>query len=180
MNQLINEQRERIAHLERVNDGLTSVIEKMKWAAKELGYNNSMTCSELDYLIETARAVVMVNQKNLELASQLVAVKESGGTGQSPCAKFCESVALCKDFYQLREHADRLHVENCETKRVNAELLAQVEQLKELASFWIDQSQPRNASKQEYNTWLALGYESSAMRLTAAQLARIKQQGGEA
>lgn len=118
MNQLINEQRERIAHLERVNDGLMATIEanisvfgRIKKSAFELGYNESMSCSEFDYLIETARAVVMVNSKNLELTSQLVAVKESGGTGQSPCAKFCESVALGKDLYQLREHADKMQVE---------------------------------------------------------------------
>lgn len=46
-----------------------------------------------------------------DLAAQLVAVKEVGGTGQSPCAKFCESVALKKDFDQLREHADKMKVE---------------------------------------------------------------------
>jgi hypothetical protein len=126
MNQLINEQRERIAHLERVNDGLSSAIEKMELAAKDLGYNNSMTCSELEYLVETARAVAMVNSKNLELTSQLAAVKESGGTGQSPCAKFCESVALGKDFYQLREHADKMQVERDTLKQQNAELLAQI------------------------------------------------------
>jgi len=114
------------------------------------------------------------------LAAQLVAVKASGGTGQSPCAKFCESVATWKDFYQLREHSDRLHVENCDIKRVNAELAAQVEQLKELASFWIYQAEPKRGSKQEYNTWLALGYESACMRLSPKQLERIKQQGGAA
>lgn len=62
----------------------------------------------------------------------------------------------------------------------NTELAAQVEQLKELASFWIDQAEPKRGSKQDYNTWLALGYESACMRLSTEQLARIKQQGGEA
>jgi hypothetical protein len=71
----------------------------------------------------------IIAERDAALA-QLVAVKEGGGTGQSPCAKFCESVATWKDFYQLREHSDRLHVENCDIKRVNAELVAQVEQLK--------------------------------------------------
>lgn len=36
------------------------------------------------------------------LTAQLVAVKAGGGTGQSPCAKFCESVALQKDFEEMR------------------------------------------------------------------------------
>jgi len=49
------------------------------------------------------------------IAGQLVAVKQSGGTGQSPCAKFCESVALSKDFKRL--------------EREKAELVAQVEAL---------------------------------------------------
>jgi hypothetical protein len=178
---------------------------------------------------DVVKAINAIKAERDALAALLVAVKESGGTGQSPCAKFCESVALGKDFYQLREHADKMQVErdnawqklrsaqhevealqskNAELTDLllecsdelsestaavlsgmsqwnnlsaeNAELTARVEQLKELASFWIDQAEPRNASKQEYNTWLALGYESSAMRLTAAQLARIKQQGGEA
>jgi len=75
MNELINEQREKIAHLERINDGLMSAIEKMELAAVELGYNNSMSCSELDYLIETARAVAMVNQKNFELTSKIEMLK---------------------------------------------------------------------------------------------------------
>jgi uncharacterized protein YhaN len=160
MNQLINEQRERIARLERVNDGLSSTIEKMELAAKELGYDNSMTCSELDYLIETARAVVMVNQKNLELTSQLVAVKESGGTGQSPCAKFCESVALGKDLYQLREHADKMQVERDTLKQQNAELAAQVEALRgHLAQF------PKTETLEE-----AVAWEDKAKSLTKATL----------
>jgi hypothetical protein len=46
-----------------------------------------------------------------ELASQLVSVKEGRGTGQSPCAKFCESVALRKDFDQLRDSNDKLKTE---------------------------------------------------------------------
>lgn len=51
----------------------------------------------------------------------------------------------------------------------NSELVAQVDQLKELARFWIAQSEPRNASKQEYNTWLALGHNSTVMAATPTQ-----------
>jgi hypothetical protein len=82
MNELINEQREKISQLERINDGLMASIEanmavsgQIKKAAFELGYHESMSCNELEYLIETARAVVMVNSKNIELTSQLVAVR---------------------------------------------------------------------------------------------------------
>lgn len=36
------------------------------------------------------------------LRAQLIALKAGGGTGQSPCAMFCESVALQKDFEEMR------------------------------------------------------------------------------
>lgn len=54
-----------------------------------------------------------------ELASQLIAVKEGGSTGQSPCAKFCESVALKKDFDQLRDSNDKLKEERDELAASN-------------------------------------------------------------
>lgn len=71
----------------------------------------------------------VTDERDAALA-QLVAVKESGGTGQSPCAKFCESVALGKDFHQLREHADKMKVERDEALAQNAELMAMVEALR--------------------------------------------------
>lgn len=63
-----------------------------------------------------------------DLAAQLVAVKEGGGTGQSPCTKFCESVALSKDFDQLREHADKLKVERDALAAENANLKSEIRQ----------------------------------------------------
>jgi hypothetical protein len=87
MNDLINEQREKIAQLERINDGLMATIEanmavsgKIKAAAVELGYFGNMPSDELDYLIETARAVVMVNSKNLELCAQLQYWEDNSAT----------------------------------------------------------------------------------------------------
>lgn len=60
-----------------------------------------------------------------------------------------------------------------------AELKAQVEQLRELAEFWINQSKPVGGRKDEYMTWLALGHQSAAMNATPAQcLAEIKAQAG--
>jgi hypothetical protein len=53
------------------------------------------------------------------LSAVLVEVKKSGGTGQSPCAKFCESVALRKDFDLLREHSDKMKVERDEFEASN-------------------------------------------------------------
>lgn len=45
-----------------------------------------------------------------ELAAQLVEVKNNA-TGKSPCAKFCESVALAKYFQELRDESEKLKVE---------------------------------------------------------------------
>ena len=56
------------------------------------------------------RFLALSNERDA-LAAQLVAVKQSGGTGMSPCANFCESVALKKDLDLLREHADKVKVE---------------------------------------------------------------------
>lgn len=62
------------------------------------------------------------------------------------------------------------------TKQDVAKLIAQVEKLKELASFWIDQAEPKpkKTSTQEYKTWLELGYEMPCMEMSPAQLERIK------
>lgn len=63
-----------------------------------------------------------------ELAAQLVAVKEGGGTGQSPCRKYCESVATWKDYDQLREHADKMKVERDALAAENANLKSDIRQ----------------------------------------------------
>ena len=77
-------------------------------------------CATADAMMIDGKIVTKADY--LALAAQLVTVKESGGTGQSPCAKFCESVALNKDFHRLRERVTEL-------EQKNAELAAQVEAL---------------------------------------------------
>lgn len=104
-----------------------------------------------------------------DLFDQVTAQRDSA-TSQLETAR----TAINNNFNQLREHADKMQAERDAALAQNAELVAQVEELKELAGFWIAQSEPRNASKQEYNTWLSLGYESACMRLSSVQLARIK------
>jgi len=49
---------------------------EIETVAAELGYTESMECSALDYIIETAKASVMVNQKNVELVAQVEALKD--------------------------------------------------------------------------------------------------------
>lgn len=66
INQLIGENE----MLKNLNKLLASGRDMAVAAAKELGYQFSTEVSPLDYLIETARASVMVNQKNVELAGQ--------------------------------------------------------------------------------------------------------------
>lgn len=48
---------------------------EIETVAAELGYTESMECSALDYIIETAKASVMVNQKNIELVAQVEDIK---------------------------------------------------------------------------------------------------------
>lgn len=71
----------------------------------------SIVTEERDFLITFIDKNASLLNEIDELKAQLVAVKEGGGTGQSPCAKFCESVALRKDFDQLREYADQVKVD---------------------------------------------------------------------
>lgn len=62
--------------LKSVNKGLALGRNMAVEAAKSLGYKFDPNVSGLDYLIETARATVMVNQKNVELMAQLAKAKE--------------------------------------------------------------------------------------------------------
>jgi hypothetical protein len=64
-----------------------------------------------DKVIELACELGKVKTERNALAAQLIPVKQSGGTGVSPCANFCESVALKKDLDLLREHADKVKAE---------------------------------------------------------------------
>lgn len=66
--------------------------------------------------------------------------------------------------YKNRHTALTQLQEQVQGKPSYTELLVQVNALKELASFWIRQSEPKNCTKQEYNTWLALGFHSDAMK----------------
>lgn len=95
-----------------VNAGLASGRDKVVAAANELGYQFSTEVSPLEYLIETARASGMVNQKNVELQAQLVAVQDSVVHGKcansEPCATFCEAIATRKMFKQLQVERDAL------------------------------------------------------------------------
>lgn len=59
--------KDRIKALELTTNAAMSVSGHIKKAAFELGYQESMGCTELDYIIELARATVMVNDRNLEL-----------------------------------------------------------------------------------------------------------------
>jgi hypothetical protein len=52
------------------------------------------------------------------------------------------------------------------TKADYLALAAQVEALKDLAKFWINQAKPLHPTKQEYDAWIALGYESKALKST--------------
>lgn len=70
MNQRINQFIGENESLRVVNAGLASGRDRVVAAANELGYQFSTEVSPLDYLIETARASVMVNQKNVELTGQ--------------------------------------------------------------------------------------------------------------
>ncbi len=115
INQLleINEQlNAEIAMLKSCNKGLAGGRDKIVRAAKELGYEFSLMQNEIGYLIETARASVMVNQKNVDLQSQLVAVQDSVVHGKcansEPCATFCEAIATRKMFKQLQVERDAL------------------------------------------------------------------------
>lgn len=62
--------------LKSVNKGLSLGRNMAAEAAKSLGYKFDPNVSGLEYLIETARATVMVNQKNVDLAAQLAKAKE--------------------------------------------------------------------------------------------------------
>lgn len=55
---------------------MTNRTNEIESVAAELGYAESMDCSALDYIIETAKASVMVNQKNVDLAEQVEALKD--------------------------------------------------------------------------------------------------------
>jgi hypothetical protein len=58
-------------------------------------------------------------------------------------------------------------------------LAAQVEALKYLAKFWINQAKPYQPSEQEFKTWLALGHESKSLRSSPHQpLAEIRAEAG--
>lgn len=111
-NEIINQLREENEFLKSLNEVLSSGREKVIAAAKELGYQYSAEVSLIDYLIETARASAMVNQKNVELQSQLVAVQDSVVHGKcansEPCATFCEAIATRKMFKQLQVERDAL------------------------------------------------------------------------
>ena len=62
-----------------------------------------------------------------------------------------------------------------ELKAERDALAAQAKALKDLAEFWINQAKPYQPSEQEYKTWLALGYESKALRSSPQQhLAEIR------
>jgi len=50
---------------------------EIETVAAELGYTESMECSALDYIIETAKASVMVNQKNVELVAHVSVIKKA-------------------------------------------------------------------------------------------------------
>lgn len=108
INQLISENE----ILKNLNKLLASGRDMAVAASKELGYQFSTEVSPLEYLIETARASVMVNQKNVELQAQLVAVQDSVVHGKcanaEPCATFCEAIATRKMFKQLQVERDAL------------------------------------------------------------------------
>lgn len=115
INQLIAENEHLKLRLKNQDVMITAslgVSGQIKKAAFELGYKDSMEATELDYLIETAMASVMVNQKNVELQSQLVAVQDSVVHGKcansEPCATFCEAIATRKMFKQLQGERDAL------------------------------------------------------------------------
>lgn len=77
LNELISKQRNTIdlLTLQRDNykactDSAMAVSGKIKKAAFELSYQESMGCAALDYIIELAKACTMVNDRNLELVQR--------------------------------------------------------------------------------------------------------------
>lgn len=73
INQLIAENEQLKLRLKNQDVMITAnlgVSGQIKKAAFELGYHGSMEVDELDYLIETAKASVIVNQKNVDLTGQ--------------------------------------------------------------------------------------------------------------
>lgn len=77
LNELISRQRNSIDLLTLQRDNYKATTEaamavsgQIKKAAFELGYQESMGCTELDYIIELARACTMVNDRNLELVQR--------------------------------------------------------------------------------------------------------------
>ena len=55
---------------------MTNRTREIESVAADLGYAESMDCSALDYIIETAKSSVMVNQKNVNLTAQVEALKD--------------------------------------------------------------------------------------------------------
>ena len=85
---------------------------------------------------------------------------------------------------KLSDEADAALQLIAESKSLKAErdaLAAQVEALRDTCSYWINHAKPSgDCSKSEYNTWLALGYQSSAMTKPPQQhLAEIRAEAVE-
>lgn len=80
--------------------------------------------------------------------------------------------------YEFAQQGD--YIRHLESER--AALAAQVEALRDTCSYWINHAKPSgDCSKSEYNTWLALGYQSSAMtKPPQHQLAEIRAEAGQA
>ncbi len=85
-----------------------SEIKSNHSAEETLHIQSRILGQQLKRILEQDARIIALETERNELAAQLVAVKEGGGTGQSPCAKFCESVALKKDFERLKAERDAL------------------------------------------------------------------------
>jgi hypothetical protein len=57
-------------------------------------------------------------------------------------------------------------------RAANNELLEALLGAVELAEYWINREYTRNASESEYQTWLALGHHSDAMKAARAAIAK--------
>ena len=66
----------------------------------------------------------------------------------------------------------------CEVDDLRAQRDALLEALKpmiDLAEFWINHRQERRVSEEQYNVWIALGHESSAMLKARAAIKAVEE-----
>jgi len=154
---------------------MSIAIQRIKRAIQDMptgGMQTGKKQIKLEYS-DAQRAITEIEALKAErdeIAAQLVAVKEGSGTGQSPCAKFCESIALGKDFDQLREHADKMKVERDALAEKLATLEADVLQREAQLILTAHHDPSSKMSQQTIGTLQKIG----GIMMTRSALARAK------